>query len=130
TVKANLTTSGLLIGLRKSGSPSGGGTGHTGSIQGRVFGDTNADGHLDAGEIGAAGKVVFLDTNNNGHLDAGETSTTTDSTGNFSFTGLSAGTYHVRRVFPSGYTYSTTLINEVLTDGEHATGLLIGSKTT
>jgi len=130
TVKANLTTSGLLIGLRKSGFPSGGGTGRTGSIQGRVFGDTNADGHLDAGEIGAAGKVVFLDTNNNGTLDAGETSTTTDSTGNFSFTGLSAGTYHVRRVFPSGYTYSTTLINEVLTDGEHATGLLIGSKTT
>ncbi|HTL28591.1 MAG TPA: hypothetical protein VL282_05205, partial [Tepidisphaeraceae bacterium] len=65
---------------------------------------------------------------NNGKLDSGEKSVVTDSNGNWSFTSLPATTYHVRRVFPSGYTYSTTLIDLTLGDGDNDTGLLIGSK--
>ena len=128
TVKANLTTSGLLIGLRKSGSPTGGGTGHTGSIQGRVFGDTNADGRLDAGEIGAAGKVVFLDTNNNGKLDAGEITTKSDSRGLFTFTGLNPGTYHIVRVFYTGYVASTPAVTLRVKAGQTFSGVAIGAK--
>ena len=137
TVAAGKTTSGVLIGLKKNGTTTGGGTSggtgstNTASIKGHAFTDTNGDGAQDStSDLNAAGKTVFLDTNNNGKLDAGEQSTVTDSSGNFSFTGLAAGTYYVRRVFPGGYTYSTKLIDLVLTAGEQMTGLEIGSKQT
>jgi uncharacterized delta-60 repeat protein len=102
----------------------------TGSISGITFNDVNKSGTLDAGETKASGKTVFLDTNNNGALDSGEKSVVTDANGNWSFGGLVAGTYHVRRVFPTGYTYSTPLIDVILGAGQNDSGLLIGSKAT
>jgi rhamnogalacturonyl hydrolase YesR/uncharacterized protein (DUF2141 family) len=102
----------------------------TASLSGFSFDDADKDGQYDLGEKKTGGKTVFLDTNNNGILDAGEKSTVTDSSGNFSFTKLAAGTYHVRRVFPSGYTYSTQLIDVTLADGQALAGLVIGSKPT
>jgi hypothetical protein len=101
-----------------------------GSLSGFCFNDTNVNGLYDAGEAMTSGKTVYLDTNNNGKLDAGERSMVTDGSGNFSFANLIAGTYHVRRVFPSGYTYSTAAIDITLGDGQIATNLAIGSKTT
>ena len=104
-------------------------TGSTGKISGYAFNDSDKDGVLDSKESKASGKTVFLDTNNNGKLDSGEKSMVTDSSGNFSFTGLAAGTYAVRRVFPTGYTYSTPLRNITLTAGQVVSGVTIGSKT-
>jgi hypothetical protein len=80
--------------------------------------------------VKTGGKTVFLDSNNNGRLDSGEKSTVTDKNGNFSFTGLAAGTYHVRRVFPSGYTYSTSLVDVVLASGQVFANVAIGSTPT
>jgi hypothetical protein len=54
-----------------------------------------------------SGVTIYLDTNDNGTLDSGEPSTTTSFTGTFSFTGLTAGTYHLREVVPSGYTQTS-----------------------
>jgi len=45
---------------------------------------------------------VFLDKDNDGVLDSGETSKLTDASGNYKFTLLAAGSYHVREVTKSG----------------------------
>lgn len=49
-----------------------------------------------------SGATVFLDTNNNGVLDTGETSTATNSSGAYSFTGLAGGVYNVAEIVPAG----------------------------
>ncbi len=126
TVSAGQTVEDLAIGSKPISAPQP----QTASIAGFAFNDTNTNGQYDTGEQKTGGKTVFLDTNNNGKLDSGESSMVTDSSGNFSFTGLSAGTYHVRRVFPSGYTYSTPLIDLALNDGDQVSNVSIGSKPT
>ena len=40
--------------------------------------------------------TIYLDLNNNGELDEDEPSQVTDENGEYSFTGLEAGTYYVR----------------------------------
>ncbi len=101
----------------------------TGSIGGYCFNDTDKDGVFDTNESKAAGKTVYIDANNNGKLDTGEKSLLTDATGNYTFTGLVAGTYRVRRVFPTGYASSTPLRNVTLAAGQVLSGVTIGSKT-
>ncbi len=72
-----------------------------GSISGTVYDDTDGNG---TGDTGIDGVTVYLDLNNNGTYDAGfDTTTTTSGGGNYSFTGLRNGTYHVREVDPGGY---------------------------
>ena len=69
----------------------------TASIAGRYFCDENTD-DVDNGEPGISGALVtLLDANGNPATDAaGNTiTTTTDANGNYSFTGLAAGTYGV-----------------------------------
>lgn len=122
-VKMNVT--GVYLGVAKMASP---GIHNNASISGHTFGDTNGNGKQDAGESNAAGKVIYLDANNNGALDSGEKKTTTDSAGNFRFTGLAAGTYRVRRVFPKGFAASTTPITLTLTQNEQKTDILIGGR--
>jgi uncharacterized delta-60 repeat protein len=100
----------------------------TGSLGGFAFNDTNQNGQYDSGETKTGGKRIFLDTNGNNALDAFELSMVTDSNGNYSFTNLNAGTYHIRREFPAGYTYSTALIDVSLADGQNLSNLAIGSK--
>jgi hypothetical protein len=68
------------------------------SISGTVFNDANGDGAQDDGELGIAGVTVFVDSNNNGILDSGEISTTTDASGDYTLTGLTAGTYVIRQI--------------------------------
>jgi uncharacterized delta-60 repeat protein len=124
TLATNQQLTGRNFGTKQSGvTPPA-----MGSISGISFNDNNTNGAFDAGDVKTSGKTVFLDTNNNGKLDSGEKSIVSDANGNWSFTGLSAGTYDVRRVFPSGYTYSTTLIDLTLNAGDNDSGLLIGSK--
>ena len=72
------------------------------SISGTVYNDTNSNGNLDSGESGIAGVKVYLDKNNNGKYDSGEKYQYTDSNGNYSFDPLTAGTYYVREITPSG----------------------------
>jgi hypothetical protein len=74
------------------------------TISGSVFYDINGDGIRNGSEPGEAGVTVYLDANNNGVLDPGEVSTTTDASGNFSFTDLLPGTYNVREVVPPSST--------------------------
>ena len=71
------------------------------SISGTVFNDANANGVQDSGEPGIAGVTVYIDANNNGILDAGEISTTTNSAGQYTLSGLTGGTYVVRQILPS-----------------------------
>ncbi|HEY0008441.1 MAG TPA: SdrD B-like domain-containing protein [Tepidisphaeraceae bacterium] len=101
----------------------------TGSISGYTFNDSDKDGVLDATETKAGGKTVFLDANNNGKLDTGERQQITAANGSYAFTGLTAGTYRVRRVFPSGFTYSTQPIDLLLSEGQSITNAAIGSRT-
>jgi uncharacterized delta-60 repeat protein len=98
------------------------------SLSGITFSDVNKNGIFDAGDVKLSGKTIFLDTNNNGKLDAGEKSVLSDANGKWSFTGLSAGTYHIRRIFATGFTYSTPLLDISVTAGMNKVGLLIGVK--
>jgi len=73
------------------------------SIGDRVWFDTNGNGLQDTGELGAAGVTVKL-------LDAGGNvvvTTTTDASGNYLFSNLSAGQYAVQVVAPTGYKFTT-----------------------
>jgi|GEM_PF-4986881 len=76
---------------------------HNGQIQGMVWDDQNGNGIQEAGEVGLANWTVYLDQNQNGQMDAGETSTTTDSNGNYLFSGLAGGTYYVTEVVQNGW---------------------------
>jgi hypothetical protein len=65
-------------------------------ISGSVYNDFDGDGVRELGEAGLVGKLLYLDSNDSGVLNVGEPTTTTDSSGNYSFTGLGPGTYRPR----------------------------------
>ena len=101
-----------------------------GSISGVVFNDNDRDGFFDANEQTSGVRTVFIDTNANGKLDAGEKSTQSDAKGHYSFNGLSAGTYRVTRVFPSGYTmYPKNALTINLASGQSALNVNLGSSS-
>lgn len=77
------------------------------TIYGRVFGDADSDGVVDANEHGVSGVTVFLDTNANGAPDAGEASTTSNAFGNYLFSGLAPGNYTVRVADRPGWIRTT-----------------------
>jgi protocatechuate 3,4-dioxygenase beta subunit len=84
------------------------------SISGLKFNDPNGNGTQDVGEDPIAGVTIYLDGSNgrpaNDQFDPAdpenslpaETSTTTDASGNYSFTNLLPGNYTVREVPPTG----------------------------
>jgi hypothetical protein len=72
-------------------------------ISGSVFNDANNNALVDAGEGGLGGWRVYIDANRNGVLDAGEVSVLSDSSGNWSFNNLAAGTYQIRIVQQAGW---------------------------
>ena len=104
----------------------------TASIAGRVFNDINGNGLVNTGEAGLAKWTVYLDANNDGKLDTGDTSVLTDASGNFTFTGLTAGTDAIR-VLPKAGFAATKPTNGLLTikliAGQKSTGSLFGEKT-
>ena len=73
-------------------------------ITGRLWVDSDNDGVKDSTESVLSGWQVYIDKNKNGKLDSGEPVVTTDSSGNYSFKSLSAGSYRVRVVQKTGYT--------------------------
>jgi cyclophilin family peptidyl-prolyl cis-trans isomerase len=79
------------------------------SIDGTVFTDVNVNGQFDAGELGLAGRTVFIDNDASGVPDANNPSTTTDANGNYTFSGLSPGSYTVREVLPANANLTTPI---------------------
>ena len=86
-------------------------------LSGKVFLDSNGNFVQDKTEAGLANWTVYLDVNKDGKFDAGDLSVVTDSSGNWAFKALKAGTYIVRVVQQTGYSrtapsagsYSVTL---------------------
>ena len=72
-------------------------------IRGTKFDDLNGSGMRDTGEPGLPGWTIYIDQNQNDHRDLGERFTTTDASGNYSFTNLVASTYTVAEEFQMGW---------------------------
>jgi len=73
-----------------------------------IWEDANANGIQDGTETGIAGVTVYLtDASSNRVLASGNPiSTTTDSSGAYSFSGLKPGSYGIEVVKPTGYVFS------------------------
>jgi len=84
---------------------------------GTVFLDVNANGTLDAGEPGLAGRVVFGDQNHDGVLGDGEPTATTDADGHFMFPGVGAGTADVIEATGRD-TYARHVVGQVRTNAD------------
>jgi subtilisin-like proprotein convertase family protein len=90
-----------------------------GKITGSKWNDFDNDGVQDANEPPLAGWTVYADWNNNSSLDAGEPTAVTDTSGNYTLTGLPARSYNVREVqhanwaqsFPAPATFGTPVVN-------------------
>ncbi len=92
---------GVDAGLIPTGGGGGGGTG-TGQIGDYVWNDANGNGIQGAGESGVSGVTVRLQECNGTNL----ASTTTDANGNYLFDAVEPGSYQVKFVLPSGFTFS------------------------
>ncbi len=69
------------------------------SIGGMVFGDTDNNGIRGSGETGVSGVTVSLYTSTNVLV----ATVSTDSAGNYLFTGLGAGNYYIKVTLPGTY---------------------------
>ncbi|HVA45504.1 MAG TPA: SdrD B-like domain-containing protein [Pirellulales bacterium] len=120
------------VNIGEGSSSSGTTTTNTGTISGEVFDDVNLNGQLDSGETGVSGRTVFLNNDGTGVPDSGNPSTTTDSGGKYSFTGLAAGNYTVMEVVPpnNGVTLTTTAHAISLAAGGTTSGDNIGNALT
>jgi hypothetical protein len=87
------------------------------TVNGMVFGDTNADGMRDPSETGVAGMTVFMDANGNGVHDTGESIAVTDASGNYVLTGILRGTYVLSLPLPAGWTRTDDLSAFAITYG-------------
>jgi protocatechuate 3,4-dioxygenase beta subunit len=99
-------------------------------IAGNVYNDLNGGGTKSSGETGIAGWRVFLDADNDGVVDSGEKSVLTDSSGNYRFNNLVAGTYRARLVVPAGWRRSqpsSAAYTLTLGNGAAATGKNFGA---
>jgi RHS repeat-associated protein len=76
---------------------------------------------------------IYLDLNHDGHLDPGDPYTFTDNNGNYSFTGLAAGTCTVREVAQTGWTQTAPSAGSytvTVTAGQAVSGLDFGNHFT
>ena len=97
----------------------------TGGISGMKFNDINGDGVKDPGDGGLSGWTIQLDKDANGTVDA---TTVTDANGNYSFTGLTAGTYRIREVNQVGWIQTTVNPADVtVVSGTNSTGNNFGN---
>jgi hypothetical protein len=73
-------------------------------ISGQVYDDANRNGLKDTTETGRSGIKVYGDLNGNNVLDTCEPNATTDSSGNYTISNLTAGTYLLRPIPATGTT--------------------------
>jgi hypothetical protein len=106
TLTAGQADHNVEAGLVQTGGTTGQGS-NTASIGTVVWLDSNHDGILDNGEKGVAGVTVEL---LNGAGTSILATTTTNSTGNYNFTKLAAGTYEVKFLAPSGDAFTTEYV--------------------
>jgi uncharacterized protein (DUF2141 family) len=104
-----------------------------GKIAGTIFNDLDGDRVKDSNEVGVgSGWVVYIDLDNDSIRDSNELFTTTDANGNWTLSGLAAGTYKVRQVLQSGWQQTTPTnnygLNVTLGTNQSATGKLFGSR--
>lgn len=85
------------------GNCSSDGPTYDGIICGSKWNDLNGDTISDVNEPYLANWEIYLDINRNDRLDPGEPSQLTDSSGNFEFTGLAAGSYIIAEVMQQGW---------------------------
>ena len=100
------------------------------SLSGSVYVDLNRDGIRQTNEPGLSGIVITLTgTDANGAVNR---STTTDSSGNWSFSGLLAGTYTVTQTQPSGWAQGTNRVGTAggTISGDVISGIVIGQDVT
>lgn len=102
------------------------------SIGDKVWWDVNRDGAQDAGEPGVNNVTVklFPDSNNDNIGDNGTTpaaTTTTNSSGIYSFTNIAPGKYFVQFFVPSGYTGFT--VQDAAPAGSNSTANVTTGKT-
>ena len=86
------------------------------SLSGRKWHDLNENGIREATEPGLANWTIYLDANRNGTLDDGESFALTDSSGNYSFTGLVPDTYMVAEVLQPGWRQTTPSVVDLTGD--------------
>jgi predicted RNA-binding protein associated with RNAse of E/G family len=91
---------------------------------GVVFLDYNADGLLEAGEPGLAGRVVYADLNHNGVLDAGDITAITDASGHYTFSGVTAGSADVLEA-PGQDTYSRYVVDQFQTNPDMSVAISV-----
>ncbi len=98
----------------------------TGTVSGEVFDDMTGDGTLGAGDTGISGVTVEVLGSNNAVLASG----VTDSNGDYTITGIAAGTYTIAELAPTGYVQTAPAsgtYSETLGDGETISGLNFGN---
>jgi cyclophilin family peptidyl-prolyl cis-trans isomerase len=96
------------------------------SIAGTVFTDVNDNAKFDTGDVGVAGRTVFINEDGSGKADGTNPQTTTNSLGQFTFSGLAAGSYTVEEVLPTGATLTTPTQTVTVTAGQTTTGVVFG----
>jgi hypothetical protein len=79
----------------------------TTSISGTFFYDSNGNGTWDAGESTSPSWLVYIDVNNDGAFDGSDVEVRANGSGQYTFSGLSAGTYHIRAATASGWTQTS-----------------------
>jgi uncharacterized protein (DUF2141 family) len=125
TLAANQRVSGKDFGEKQNAVSNGG------SIAGTVFTDYDLDGAIDSNEVGVAGIIIYNDSNNNSKLDTGERTAVTDTSGNYVFTNLPAGSYKIRQTLQSGWVQTTPSNNYgwtiSLTSGQSLVGKNFGT---
>ncbi len=88
------------------------------------FNDQNGNKKKDPGEPGLAGWTIKLKK-----PDGSTVSTVTDSQGNYSFTGLKAGTYTLSEVMQSGWTQKLAPGSVKIQSGTVSTGEQLRQQT-
>jgi uncharacterized protein (DUF2141 family) len=102
-----------------------------GSISGRVWNDANGDGILNAGETGLSGWTIFIDPDGDGAPDATEPSVVSDDAGNYTLTGVAAGSNVVRELPQSTFTPTapgTGMQLVVVQNAANVSGINFGNK--
>ncbi len=118
TYAANINTSGTVINGDNFGNF------QLGKVYGQKFQDLNANGIKDSDEVGLAGWVINIKGMDTITKTAVNMTTTTDSNGNYNFTGLTAGTYTISETLQNGW------IQTAPVNGTYTVNIVSGSNFT